>query len=336
MNRFNGTLRTLRPSFSRMAVSDPLSSLIMSTVNEWHIAKHPAFSLDEIGLANSLAVAACPECGSRCIVRNGKRPDGIQAYLCLDCGRKFNPLSGTIFDGHKMPVSEWIEFLIHLFQYESLLCSSLDNQNAYNTGRYWLKKVFLILDGYQDGILLSGDVGVDECFLVMKPKDLIVLEGGKKLRGTSRNRHCVYCAADGSGAVLLPYGKGSPSRTGERNTVIPHMVAASSFHDDGDSAHNAIVKDLGLPRTVYPTKCTKGLKDKDDPMDDINSVHREFKRLMTAHGAYGRRNVLGYCNLESFIYAHHGDKAAMVLDMLRRSFECGKVLRYREALKKHG
>ena len=319
-----------------MAVSDPLSSLIMSTVNEWHIAKHPAFSLDEIGLANSLAVAACPECGSRCIVRNGKRPDGILAYLCLDCGRKFNPLSGTIFDGHKMPVSEWIEFLIHLFQYESLLCSSLDNQNAYNTGRYWLKKVFLILDGYQDGILLSGDVGVDECFLVMKPKDLIVLEGGKKLRGTSHNRHCVYCAADGSGAVLLPYGKGSPSRTGERNTVIPHMVAASSFHDDGDSAHNAIVKDLGLPRTVYPTKCTKGLRDKDDPMDDINSVHREFKRLMTAHGAYGRRNVLGYCNLESFIYAHHGDKAAMVLDMLRRSFECGKVLRYREALKKHG
>lgn len=327
---------TLRATFSVLPKADPLGKTIVDTMGEWYQAKHRVACPDEIALVNSIPVSECPVCSSERVAKNGRRRDGVQTYRCLDCGFRFNALTGTLFDSHKIPISEWIEFLIHLVQYQSLLCASLDNQNAYNTGRYWLKKVFFALEGYQDGIRLHGDVGVDECFVAVRPRDIVFLDGRRKLRGLSRNQHCIYCATDGENAVLLPYGMGSPSKKGESETVVPHMLEATSFHDDGDSAHTEIERVLGIKRTVFLASETAGMKDEENPMDDINSVHRAFKRLIQAHGSYDRSNLRGYCDLMSLMYAHHGDKPGLVLDLLGRAIRCKKVLRYREALHKIG
>lgn len=34
--------------------------------------------------------------------------------------KAFSPLTGTVFDVHKIPVSEWIEYMIHLFEFHFL------------------------------------------------------------------------------------------------------------------------------------------------------------------------------------------------------------------------
>lgn len=65
-------------------------------------------------------------------------------------------MTGTLFDSRKIPVAEWIEFPVYLFQYESLSVSSLDNRNVRSTGRYWIKKVFEALKNYRDGIMLGN------------------------------------------------------------------------------------------------------------------------------------------------------------------------------------
>ena len=262
--------------------------MAVNTVDEWFDAKHRKPCLGEDVLANSLSVQSCPCRGSQDIIRNGKRKDGIQTYLCLRSGHKFNPLSGTPFDSHKIPVSEWTEFLIRLFQHQSVLCSSLDNRNAHNTGRYWLGKVFLVLEDYPKDIRLYGDVGVDERFLSDKPNGPVLHGDGKRMRGLSRSRHCIYCATDRESAVLIDEGYGNPSKAGEPRAVVPHMENATSFHDDGEAAH----------------------------------------------GAYGRKNIQGSCNLESFMHARHGDKVEMVLDMPEMCLRCRKVLRYRKAFLK--
>ncbi|MBQ1476159.1 MAG: hypothetical protein IIZ21_02625, partial [Firmicutes bacterium] len=36
------------------------------------------------------------------------------------CGCSFSPLTGTIFEDRKIPISEWIEYLIHLFEFHSI------------------------------------------------------------------------------------------------------------------------------------------------------------------------------------------------------------------------
>ena len=97
--------------------------LIESTVLEWYEQKHRKPSPEETAFVNSIPIRRCPHCGSALFAKHGKGANGIQRYMCLGCGRRFTPLTGTIFDSRKIPISEWIEFLLHLFEYHSLKTS---------------------------------------------------------------------------------------------------------------------------------------------------------------------------------------------------------------------
>ena len=67
-----------------------------------------------------LSPAACPRCGSPAIEGNGRDANGVRRWRCLSCGRAFNPATGTVFDGRKLPVADWTEFLLEVFSYGSL------------------------------------------------------------------------------------------------------------------------------------------------------------------------------------------------------------------------
>lgn len=58
---------------------------------------------------------ACPRCGSPRIQGNGRDANGVRRWRCLSCGRAFNPATGTVFDGRKLPVADWTEFLLEVF-----------------------------------------------------------------------------------------------------------------------------------------------------------------------------------------------------------------------------
>ena len=79
---------------------------------------------------------------SKSFIKYGKDGNGINRFKCKNCGSTFNNLTNTIFDSHKIPISEWFEYLIHLFEFHSIKSSSRDNKNANSTGKYWLTKVF--------------------------------------------------------------------------------------------------------------------------------------------------------------------------------------------------
>ena len=57
--------------------------------------------------------------------KSGDYGNGTRRYRCLDCGKAFSPLTGTVFDAHKIPISEWIEYMIHLFDFHSLSSSAI-------------------------------------------------------------------------------------------------------------------------------------------------------------------------------------------------------------------
>ena len=57
--------------------------------------------------------------------KSGDYGNGTRRYRCLDCGKAFSPLTGTVFDVHKIPISEWIEYMIHLFEFHSLSSSAI-------------------------------------------------------------------------------------------------------------------------------------------------------------------------------------------------------------------
>ena len=69
---------------------------------------------------NSFPITRCPFCGSERIKKNGKDPNGVQKYYCLDNGAHFLPTTKTIFEDRKIPITEWIEYWRNLIQYNQL------------------------------------------------------------------------------------------------------------------------------------------------------------------------------------------------------------------------
>jgi transposase-like protein len=52
----------------------------------------------------------CPHCHAREVIKRGhdERQAHRQRYACQGCGRQFDDLSGTIFEGHHQPLRVWV------------------------------------------------------------------------------------------------------------------------------------------------------------------------------------------------------------------------------------
>ena len=126
-----------------------LSSLEVFINNEYHFHydfHHSPIKNKETALLNSIEIEKCRLCNSNEVIKKGLTRNGIQRYFYKTCGRRFTPTTGTIFEDHKLSISEWIEFLLNLFGYSSLNLNSKVNKNANTTAKYWLKKIFLLLE----------------------------------------------------------------------------------------------------------------------------------------------------------------------------------------------
>ena len=297
----------------------------------WYLEKHQKAGPSEIGFINSIEIEFCPHCGSVSFRKYGKRGDGIQTYQCLDpeCKKRFNPLTNTIFDSRKIPLTEWAEYLIHLFEYHSVTTSATDNRNADTTGFYWLAKVFIVLRFYQDSILLGDFVFIDETYLSEKRSKVIKTQGGKRLRGLSKNQRCIYCATDGDSAVLIVGGAGKPSTKAATEAYSPHIQGFSHIVHDGEKAHSRLILETGSTETVIPTWMTKGVEDERNPMEPINRVHRFFKKFLSRHVGLERSALQDWANLFSFIWNGPSEAKIKAMIFISMAVKLPGKLRYR-------
>lgn len=325
--------RTLKSQFSKLEIIDELSRLILGNMTRWDQSKHSRQSDLETTLLNSLEVNSCPFCQSSAIVKDGHQKNGTRRYRCKSCGKRFSPLTGTLLDSHKIPFAEWIEFCIHLFQFQSLSVSAIDNRNAYSTGRYWIRKIFLCIEDYQEKIMLEGKAYIDETYLSVMPKNL-KKKDGKKMRGLSGNKLCIVTATDGTHTFLAYIGNGKPSAKRLIRGLKDHIRPGTLIIDDGEKTHRALCSELDSERKSYPSSMTKGLPDDKNPLDPINKVHRFFKRFMRSHGGYERDDIQDWCNLFSFIWNHHGNLPEMIYDIMRLVLKYRETLRYRDVFSK--
>lgn len=305
-------------------------SLVSGTIREWYDEKHRAPSADEIALVNAAKVTECPYCGSGRFVRDGRSGNGVRRLLCRGCGRRFGPLTNTVFDGHKIPISERIEFLLHLFEFHSVATSARDNKNAETTGRYWLEQVFCVLEGYQDGIVCAGRVYEDETLVSVDPKERARNADGTWPRGISRNKVSIAAATDGTRTVLVATSASKPSKRSIAKALGTHIEPGSTLVHDGDNSHAALIDRLHLESEVHPTAETKGMDDKDNPLDPVNDLHDKLKRFLRAHEPFGRDRLQDWLNLFAFIWNppdSRYDKVALFIDM---AVSTRRRVRYRD------
>ena len=169
--------------------------------------RHPCVKgCDEIAFLNSCIPVHCPHCGSDEFVRRGLTGTGLQRYMCKECHKTFTVITGTIFDQRKIPMTEWIDFLLSIMGYGSFHLTSRNNKNSATTTKYWLEKVFLLLRHRQEDIVLQGRVYLDETYIPVKGRDARRLPDGSLPRGLSRNRICITVACDDNNVVCIADG----------------------------------------------------------------------------------------------------------------------------------
>lgn len=307
--------------------------LIENTVMEWYESKHRKISIDEINFINSINIKKCPFCNTDHIIRNGHRNDGIQRYKCISCNKRFTPLTNTIFDSHKIPISEWIEYLLHLFEYHSIKSSAYDNRNVSSTGTYWLRKVFEVLKDIQDDVMLDGTIYLDETYIPKMQRENITKDG-KKLRGISRNKIGVCVATNEKTSIYLVSGTSKPSKKSTLRTYGKHIVPESTIIHDGDNSHQILIDTLNLESIVYSTKETNGLKDEDNPLYKINHQHSLLKRFMREHGGFNRNELQDWMNLFWFIQNGPQDRYDKVLEFIKLAIISPKRMKYRDVMSK--
>jgi transposase-like protein len=311
----------------------PTEAMVDSTMSEWYMEKHRRLTAEEAAMVNSARVPGCPFCGSADFVRDGKRKDGIQKYLCRSCGRRFNPLTGTVFDSHKIPISEWIEYLLHLFEFHSVVTSARDNRNAHTTGFYWIRKVFAVLEGCQGSVVLSGDVRLDETYVSVDKKDRAT-KGGKGLRGISRNMIAIGVATDGKSLIVIPEWASKPSKKRTLATFGKHIAKGSRLIHDGDNSHSLLIAELGLVSETHPTSETRGLPDSENPLDEVNGIHALLKRFLREHGGYSRGDLMGWCNLFWFIWSDPANRMEKVSKFIEMAISTRKRIKFRDVFGK--
>lgn len=307
--------------------------LLESTVLEWYDAKHRRPTIQEINFLNNLGIKDCPKCGSNEISKNGFTDTGMQRFICRHCGKRFNILTSTIFDSKKIPISEWIEYLLHLFEFHSVKTSSFDNRNADSTGRYWLKKVFLVLKNIQNDVVLSNRVYIDETFFTVQ-KSKIVTKNGKKLRGISRNKICVVTGTDAHKSFFIAIDISKLNETAALATYGHHIKPESLIVHDLELSHNILIDRLKLQSAAYDSNDLKNISDKENPMEPINRLHALLKKFMGEHGGYNRDDLQDWLNLFWFIVNGPENKYDKVLLFIERAVKIQKKLRYRQFFKR--
>jgi hypothetical protein len=283
----------------------------------------------EAGMVNSYAPVRCPFCSSEAFKRNGYTDSGVQRYKCI-CSKTFLPTTGTIFDDHKLSISEWMEYCLNLFRHVSITADSWNNKNAFTTSRYWLQKLFLTLDELQNGIILSGTIWLDETFYSVISEDIERNDDGSKLRGISKNQICIGVATDKQHTVFLVEGSGKPTQKQTYELFGNHIMPKSTLIHDKEQAHKKLVKELALNSVCYASKDLKGLLDKDNPMYPVNRTHAILKMFLNAHSGFKRDDLQGYLNLFSLVTNPPHEMLEKVEIVIDLAFQNPKILRYRE------
>lgn len=265
-------------------------AFLKKSYDEYYAERHRLIgNSGEADMINSYTPIECPFCKSSKFKKSGYTRNGVQRYMCT-CGKTFLPTTGTIFDDHKISISEWLEYCLNVFRHVSLTASSWNNKNTFQTSRYWLQKLFMTLEDVQNDVVLSGQVWLDETFYTVRMDNIICKDDGSKPRGLSQNQICIGVATDKKHSLFLIEGMGKPSQKKTFEAFRNHIEPESIIIHDKDSAHAKLVKELSLKSRAYCSKKLKGLPDKDNPMNPINRVHHILKHFLNSH-KIGRAHV---------------------------------------------
>lgn len=311
------------------AALTPAQSLVASSQRSIYRFKHEPFE-DDVAFFNAFTRDACPRCGSADISKRSHDPKGLRRYSCRGCNRTFSPVTGTVFEDRKLPLSAWVDFLLQVFSFDSIAQMTREDRRSDTTTPYWMGKLFAVLEGIQDTAVLSGTVQIDETYYPVPGKEAMMIDG-KLLRGLSRNKICIGVGCDSRGlSFFVREGLGKTSGDKTMKAFGTHIANGSLLVHDMEKGHRRLVDELALGDERHNAKLISKLADDENPLRDANRLCFLVKLFLNSHSGFDRGNLDGYLDLFSVIMnppENKMEKAALVLE---RAMTNPKTLRFRD------
>ncbi|MBQ9317194.1 MAG: IS1595 family transposase [Atopobiaceae bacterium] len=241
---------------------------------------------------------SCPACGASVAWSdgsNGARP----RFRCPACGSRFGLLTGTVFANAKLPLHKIMRIVEVMCHNASLRLIELTCEVSHSTAFLWRHKVFSTVSGWQDHVVLSGRVWIDEMYF----EDTRVERdpGAPRRRGLSKDKVCVVVAIDSfKQAMAVVSENGKPSTKRINGALKTHIRRGSTIVHDCEKAHNALVRELALVDERYKAVTT-------DPtyleqMALVNHLCSWIRRYVERFSCMKSDNLQAY--LDWFVYLH--------------------------------
>ena len=237
-------------------------------------------------------------------------------------------------------MTAWVEFLLAIMSFESLTGIARRDRRSPTTPAYQLAKLFMVLDGIQDAVVLSGRVRADEMMYPVPAADRDPLLAGRRVGGYSRNNTCIAIACEegehGS-AVFRVLGLGKPSAERAKAAYCPHLSRGLVLVHDRENSRNAVVRELGLVSETYDSREIERLPDEENPLWKVNRLCFLLRLFLDGHTGFDRANFPGCLDLFSVMMNPPEDrleKVALVLDRAmapRKRFDTGTSTDERQA-----
>lgn len=307
------------------ALSEAQQNIVKSTILSRSAAADLHKYVEERRFING---RACPHCGSVHVVKNGKRKDGTQRYLCRDCEKSFVITANSIAEHSRKPLGTWKQYVNCMLLGLSLRDSAAVCGIHLSTAFLWRHKILDALRTNQDDILLEGVIEADETFFTLSfkgnhkrsttfkmPRPAHKRGGTRKIRGLSHEKVCVPCAVNRDGQAFGMVSNLARVKTkGLEEVFRNHIKTGSHLVADKASAYQRFAASNGLALTQI--KSGRGATPGGYSLARINNYHSELKRFITRFKGVSTKylnNYLAWHGLVNYSLSKEPNKRQLLL-----------------------
>ena len=273
----------------------------------------------------------CPKCGCvEHIVRNGKAKNGMQRYVCRDCGKSFVVTSNSVLAGTHKDINTWRTFIDCFLSGDSIRDTAEKCKLHRNTAFAWRHKVLDAICKVLSSEMLDGIIEADETFFPLSYKGNHKYSKGFVMprpsrhrgssihkRGLSREQVCVACAVDRNGkgtAQAITLGR---IKTTDLKTVYSGKIKqGATLCTDKMNSYVRFAKAENLNLVQLKTgKAKKGIYH----IQHINSYHSELKNFMKDFKGVSTKYLNNYLLWNCIVNVIDGttlDKAGKLFHMM--------------------
>lgn len=209
-----------------------------------------------------------PKCLSSAYHLDSHTNANHKRYRCNNCDTSYTLLSNSIFNGSKISLHK-------LVYYIELMCEIL--QISTNTAELWRKKIFSTVNNYQENLILSNNVWIDETYI--EDYEVEAISKGKYLRGLSKSKICIVVAIDSNKNMIATIaGHAKPSSKRISKALKSHIKEGSNIIHDGDHSHYKLIQELNCTEEYYKANSKDELYL--EKMSLINNMCSWLKRYL--------------------------------------------------------